>query len=241
MITHETTYTYTTTRIVDGTPSLTTRKETITNYEVETIIRPTVPTIIIKSVRVNHPRLSHGRSLSGHSQPGENSHSTGEFELNVPTTHLLDTHERPPFLLPSSHSPSSTYSTLLHPITPTPVTYYTTFTYFTTELSEGQPVVRSREQVISTVIRGKVLPTRVGHREQQQQVTRRPLVHRSKRSEPVNGPPVALLNGTIDESHSQFNSTQVIISSSSSSSNISKVDLQSLTSTSTTATAGKVQ
>ncbi|OTF78555.1 EGF and SEA domain containing protein [Euroglyphus maynei] len=46
-------------------------------------------------------------------------------------------------------------------ITPTPVTYYTTYTYFTTELIDGRPVVRSNEHLFSTVITGKILPTRV--------------------------------------------------------------------------------
>ncbi|CAG2161804.1 unnamed protein product, partial [Oppiella nova] len=45
-------------------------------------------------------------------------------------------------------------------VTPTPVTFYTTYTYFTTELSDGIPVVKSREQLYSTVITNKVLPTR---------------------------------------------------------------------------------
>lgn len=50
----------------------------------------------------------------------------------------------------------------LHPsVMPTPVTYYTTYTYFTTELINGIPVVRSNEHLFSTIITGKVLPTRV--------------------------------------------------------------------------------
>ena len=53
------------------------------------------------------------------------------------------------------------YTSTASIVTPTPVTFYTTFTYFTTELLSGQPVVYSREQVISSIVRGKVLPTRV--------------------------------------------------------------------------------
>lgn len=53
-------------------------------------------------------------------------------------------------------------------IAPTPVTYYTTYTHFTTELINGRPIVRSREQVFTTVIRDRVLPTRavIGLRSQ---------------------------------------------------------------------------
>ena len=180
---------------------------------------------------MKHPRLTHGRSLSGHSE----LHSR-QIDLNVPTTttattstsastatHLADTHE-PPFLAPPPLLAGVVSPP--HPVTPTPVTYYTTFTYFTTELSEGHPVVRSREQVISTVIRGKVLPTRVGQREQQQ-VTRRPLEHRSKRSLIDALTAVALLDSASDESHSQL--TSQFNSSSSSSKNLS----QSVTGTST--------
>lgn len=50
----------------------------------------------------------------------------------------------------------------IHPsVTPSPVTFYTTYTYFTTELVNGSPVVRSNQHLFSTVITGKILPTRV--------------------------------------------------------------------------------
>ncbi|XP_017485073.1 PREDICTED: mucin-12-like [Rhagoletis zephyria] len=61
----------------------------------------------------------------------------------------------------------------LHPsVTPTPVTFYTTYTYFTTELVNGSPVVHSNEHLFSTVITGKVLPTRVQPTLQHQRVKR---------------------------------------------------------------------
>ena len=79
----------------------------------------------------------------------------------------ISSSSHPPNSRPESPSSSSSQPNhdppagFKRPITPTPVTYYTTFTYFTAELSAGQTIIRSREQVISTVIRGKVLPTRI--------------------------------------------------------------------------------
>lgn len=151
LITHETTYTYTTTRTVDGTESTTTRKETITNYEVESITRPTVPAFVVtKFIRLpsssggRSDRASHARSFNGFSP----------FAVSPDQVHV---NEKSHLLVESAPVEASV-------IAPTPVTYYTTFTYFTTELSEGHPVVHSREQIISTVIRGKVLPTRIASR-----------------------------------------------------------------------------
>lgn len=84
------------------------------------------------------------------SKSSSSTSTSGSYPLEISS---------PPHHTIPSFNPDAPF--LLKPITPTPVTYYTTFTYFTTELSAGQTIVKSREQIISTVIRGKVLPTRV--------------------------------------------------------------------------------
>lgn len=159
LITHETTYTYTTTRTIDGIESTTTRKETITNYQVDSITRPTVPSLIVtKFIRLpghlSNDRASHARSFNDdtNNPPALDNNHSHLFMSSSPDDVIVDSIENSHLFKQPVHSIS---------ISPTPVTYYTTFTYFTTELSEGHPVVYSREQVISTIIRGKILPTRI--------------------------------------------------------------------------------
>lgn len=160
LVTHETTFTYFTTRFLRDSSTVLTRKETITNYEIDTLVKPTRPLIVTRTV-VRTPDSSPALTLvTKRPQIGEGSevHELGgETDLTpsllIEPHDFHDPHSSPvPAPLPPDHH---------HPITPTPVTYYTTFTYFTTELEQGHPVIHSREQVISTVIRGKVLPTRV--------------------------------------------------------------------------------
>ncbi|KAG0420032.1 hypothetical protein HPB47_003730 [Ixodes persulcatus] len=47
-----------------------------------------------------------------------------------------------------------------HQIQPTPTTYYTTYTYFTTILEAGRPVVQTRYETYTDIVSGLVLPTR---------------------------------------------------------------------------------
>lgn len=161
LVTHETTFTYFTTRFLRDSTTVLTRKETITNYEIDTLVKPTRPLIVTRTV-VRAPDSTQTLTLvTKRPQIGEGS----EVHELQPVPDLT------PSLLIEPHDPHDPHSSPVpsplppdhhhHPITPTPVTYYTTFTYFTTELEQGHPVIHSREQVISTVIRGKVLPTRV--------------------------------------------------------------------------------
>lgn len=162
LITHETTFTYFTTRFEGDTSLISTRKETITNYELDTLVKPTRPLILTRTV-LKALTESHSLPIS-HTPPyavvtNRPQISVGDGPDNEALVHNTDT-------LISAHDPHESHvhfgsSQPPLPITPTPVTYFTTFTYFTTELQNGEPVVRSREQVISTVVRGKVLPTRV--------------------------------------------------------------------------------
>lgn len=160
LITHETTFTYFTTRFVHNTSTVTTRKETITNYEIDSLVRPTQPLILTRTVVLPASRNPTPVIITRHSTLGEGRELIEIDRHEERAYGLLDMPLAAHF---DPHSPH-VHATAIHPITPTPVTYYTTFTYFTTELEQGHPVVRSREQVISTVVRGKVLPTRSGHR-----------------------------------------------------------------------------
>lgn len=183
LLTHETTFTYFTTRYVANTSTISTRKETITNYEIDSVVRPTQPLILTRTVLKTASRTRRPFSvvttrpeIGGGSELHELNHGADEIVHESPDLPLVESHDladpQPPYVhrtrTPLAH----------HPIIPTPVTYYTTFTYFTTELEHGHPVVRSREQVISTVVRGKVLPTRVRSP---------PRPHRSKRDAIVAG------------------------------------------------------
>jgi hypothetical protein len=127
-----------------------------------------------KPLPVNHRQVVRGRSSSveyiddpshllqpssstiklDHAASGTLVHATPMIDLNHQphNNHAASFAAR---LESSEHLDSPAYA-----VTPTPVTFYTTFTYFTTELFSGEPIVHSREQVITNVVSGKILPTR---------------------------------------------------------------------------------
>ncbi|XP_049271614.1 uncharacterized protein LOC119394148 isoform X2 [Rhipicephalus sanguineus] len=114
--TYHTTYTYFTTRYVDGSAIVNTRKETVTNTVFGALCR-TCPAGYIE-----------GRS-----------HGGGPHHQTAAITHTV---------APGPH------------IQPTPTTYYTTYTHFTTLLEGGRPVVQTRYETYTDIVSGIVLPTR---------------------------------------------------------------------------------
>ncbi|XP_049525382.1 mucin-17-like isoform X2 [Dermacentor silvarum] len=114
--TYHTTYTYFTTRYVDGSAIVNTRKETVTNTVFGALCR-TCPAGYVE-----------GRS-----------HDVGPHHQTAAITHTL--------------APGSQ-------IQPTPTTYYTTYTHFTTILEGGRPVVQTRYETYTDIVSGIVLPTR---------------------------------------------------------------------------------
>ncbi|XP_075549500.1 uncharacterized protein LOC142583088 isoform X3 [Dermacentor variabilis] len=114
--TYHTTYTYFTTRYVDGSAIVNTRKETVTNTVFGALCR-TCPAGYVE-----------GRS-----------HDGGPHQQTAAITHTL------------APGPQ---------IQPTPTTYYTTYTHFTTILEGGRPVVQTRYETYTDIVSGIVLPTR---------------------------------------------------------------------------------
>ncbi|XP_065305885.1 mucin-3B-like isoform X1 [Dermacentor albipictus] len=114
--TYHTTYTYFTTRYVDGSAIVNTRKETVTNTVLGALCR-TCPAGYVE-----------GRS-----------HDGGPHQQTAAITHTL------------APGPQ---------IQPTPTTYYTTYTHFTTILEGGRPVVQTRYETYTDIVSGIVLPTR---------------------------------------------------------------------------------
>ncbi|XP_075749618.1 uncharacterized protein LOC119172825 isoform X2 [Rhipicephalus microplus] len=114
--TYHTTYTYFTTRYVDGSAIVNTRKETVTNTVFGALCN-TCPAGYIE-----------GRS-----------HGGGVHHQTAAITHTP---------APGPH------------IQPTPTTYYTTYTHFTTLLEGGRPVVQTRYETYTDIVSGIVLPTR---------------------------------------------------------------------------------
>ncbi|KAI2800986.1 hypothetical protein BLOT_013513 [Blomia tropicalis] len=120
----------------------------------ETIVQPTIQPTRKRVVITRTKTLPNAHSLNGlprkstiiiRGTPGsQHHHSISEDQFG-------------------SDDPHNHYRTgRIHPkVSATPVTYYTTYTYYTTELVNGVPVVRSNQHLFSTVIEGKVLPTRV--------------------------------------------------------------------------------
>ncbi|GBN05440.1 Transposable element Tc3 transposase [Araneus ventricosus] len=114
--TYYTTYTFFTTFLSRGQPSVSTRLETVTNYVTENIlqsrtltpadsINPTAPTI-----------QSYSTSIQGSVDSSANAEK-----------HFITSNNRP-------------------------ITHYTTYTFFTTLLSEGTSVIQSRTHVVSSVV-----------------------------------------------------------------------------------------
>lgn len=248
LITHETTFTYFTTRWFSPDDStVVTRKETITNYELDTgtLSRPethpsipphmmglmTTNVVAVTPTRVSSSNFHVTTSLSASSRPppsppthgddddgSDDDGNRGDHRHQRNPDTISDLHHQrdrdqggggrhhfsssPPYassvVLSTPHSnlspivassggslsssgfiPSAdvvgSHNNLQHEhlhshspspppplVTPTPVTFYTTFTYFTTELlPPSSLIVHSREEVVTNVIEGKVLPTRV--------------------------------------------------------------------------------
>ncbi|KAG8186171.1 hypothetical protein JTE90_011995 [Oedothorax gibbosus] len=114
--TYYTTYTFFTTYLSRGQPSISTRLETLTNYVTETVS-------LTKPNSVTHTIPTPAAPIQSYSTYLEGSiNSSPELHESLSTTDLR------------------------------PTTHYTTYTYFTTLLSEGSSVVQSRTHVVSTVL-----------------------------------------------------------------------------------------
>lgn len=116
--TYHTTYTYFTTRFVDGSAIVNTRKETVTN---------TVLGALCRTCPANYDQ----RVI--HTQP------------------LIEPHRQT--VIARTLAPS-------RDVQPTQTTYYTTYTHFTTLLEGGRPVVQTRYETYTDIVSGLVLPTR---------------------------------------------------------------------------------
>ncbi|XP_077483853.1 uncharacterized protein LOC144093952 isoform X4 [Amblyomma americanum] len=114
--TYHTTYTYFTTRYVDGSAIVNTRKETVTNTVLGALCR-TCPAGFVEArsddAGPHHQTAAITRTLA----PGPQIHAT-------------------------------------------PTTYYTTYTHFTTILEAGKPVIQTRYETYTDIVSGLVLPTR---------------------------------------------------------------------------------
>ncbi|XP_025016560.1 mucin-3A-like isoform X2 [Tetranychus urticae] len=165
LLTYETSLTYLTTYFDQTKPIRTeTRRETVTEIRRNTLINPSVTRkpLIIRRTRL---RGAAARDIS--LDPRDGSHLTRKPVVVITKKPIIEPTvilDRP---FASDHFPRDfnrhRVSHVDEPgLAPTPVTYYTTFTHFTTELVGGLPVVRSREQIFSTVITDRVLPTRTG-------------------------------------------------------------------------------
>ncbi|XP_053212332.1 mucin-5AC-like isoform X2 [Panonychus citri] len=166
LLTYETTLTYFTTFFDGSRPSRTeTRRETVTEIRRNSLINPSStrkPTVIRRT------RLRGGaRDILP--DPRDGSHLTRKPVVVItkkPIEPTVTLAERPFASVDPNHHHHGhldAHHVSGGPIiAPSPITYFTTHTYFTTELVGGFPVVRSREQVFSTIIKDRILPTRGG-------------------------------------------------------------------------------
>ncbi|CAN8014038.1 unnamed protein product, partial [Ixodes persulcatus] len=154
-----TTYTYFTTRLLRGQPIVSTRYETVTDYVTVTVterdrIRPTNVQRPIYPTRHGQEPYHTGyttytyyttRYLSG--RPVVNTRY--ETITNVATVTITE-----------NATPETAKVEPSFLATPSPQTFYTTFSYFTTVLSDGKPSISTRLETITNVFTNVILPTR---------------------------------------------------------------------------------
>ncbi|XP_023225517.1 LOW QUALITY PROTEIN: uncharacterized protein LOC111626391 [Centruroides sculpturatus] len=144
---HRTTYTYHTTRFRDGTAIVNTRRQTVTNA---------------------HPDIAHRHTYTGSYNTRaayRPSFSSARYDPAVAHCHSCDD-ARPRRPSARSHGARRIHAehTIAVPnqlVKPHPVTHYSTYTYFTTSLINGSPVVSSRKETVTQVLSDVVVPTLV--------------------------------------------------------------------------------
>ncbi|CAL1296871.1 unnamed protein product, partial [Larinioides sclopetarius] len=120
--TYYTTYTFFTTYLSRGQPSVSTRLETITNYATENLQSRTLT--LADSINPTTPSIqSYSTSIQGSVDSSVNDEK-----------HFIASHN-------------------------TPITHYTTYTFFTTALSQGTSIIHSRTHVVSSVVNNEATKT----------------------------------------------------------------------------------
>ncbi|XP_064472008.1 mucin-2-like isoform X2 [Ornithodoros turicata] len=168
-----TTYTYYTTRYINGRPEVNTRYETVTNVATVTITENATPEVHqrVRPTQTGPYRTYHttytyfttryvdGSAIVNTRKETVTNTVLGELCRTCPVDHSRRTfiesrrQTAPPVVVTRTAAPHGD-------IHPTPTTYYTTYTYFTTLLEGGRPVVSTRYETYTDVVSGLVLPTR---------------------------------------------------------------------------------
>ncbi|CAN7983382.1 unnamed protein product, partial [Ixodes hexagonus] len=168
-----TTYTYYTTRYLDGRPVVNTRYETITNVATVTITENATPEFghQVRPTQSGPYRTYHttytyfqtrfidGTAIVNTRKETITNTVLGALCRSCPAgqQQVLETR---PYVEPHRQTVITRTVALSHDIQPTPTTYYTTYTYFTTLLEAGRPVVQTRYETYTDIVSGLVLPTR---------------------------------------------------------------------------------
>lgn len=175
-----TTYTYATTQLAHGgTPVVRTREHTVTEV-LSDVVLPTLrygdrirskrETNIDENVPLNNERV--GRNLIRPTFSRTNSYADGRDGRRIANRNSPQNHgngqERSNSVVrnhafhPNDINRSSNLNNIVQPhneIKPTSITYYSTYTYFTTELGEGTPVIKTREHTVTEILTDVIVPT----------------------------------------------------------------------------------
>ncbi|XP_042908799.2 mucin-3B [Parasteatoda tepidariorum] len=134
--THLTTYTYATTTLARGDlPVVRTREHTVTEVYSDVVL----------------PTLKFGDRIRAKRDDGRNIRLANRQDRRIAYDDV-----REPQNVPDSKRFQKNDS---HKITPTRITYYSTFTYFTTELGGSVPIVRTREHTVTEILSDVIVPT----------------------------------------------------------------------------------
>ncbi|CAN7980382.1 unnamed protein product [Ixodes pacificus] len=168
-----TTYTYYTTRYLSGRPVVNTRYETITNVATVTITENATPEFghQVRPTQSGPYRTYHttytyfqtrfidGTAIVNTRKETITNTVLGALCRTCPAGHQQIIQTRP-YIEPQRQTVITRTVAPSHEIQPTPTTYYTTYTYFTTILEAGRPVVQTRYETYTDIVSGLVLPTR---------------------------------------------------------------------------------
>lgn len=168
-LTYETLLTYKTTYFDGRKPAISTRKETKTEIKQSGLINPSITKkpLIIRRTRIRANNNSPFYARKSVILPTKKSKSVNEI-TKVEGSSSAKSAKKPAATQIKSLPSILPFEVHGLGVAPSPVTFYTTYTRFTTELINGLPIVRSREEIRSSVVRDEVLPTRatIGLRSQ---------------------------------------------------------------------------
>lgn len=179
------TYTYATTQLTrGGRPVVRTREHTVTEV-LSDVVLPTLKfgdrirskrTVRLEDVIPKHTDhvvpIRHtftrtnsyadgrqGRRIPIHEQNQQRPNRLNSQRGHTPYLKKVNLRQKESTINSSRYQPHGSSHQNEYEIKPTSVTYYSTYTYFTTELSDGKPVTRSREHTVTEILTDVIVPT----------------------------------------------------------------------------------